>query len=49
MASKADKIVDIVREEMGNNQVFAQNAFHLLDGRITVNDLVEKKLIQNVY
>merc|ERR1712141_990363 len=34
---KADKIVDIVREEMGNNQLFAQNAFHLLDGRITVN------------
>ena len=46
---KADQIVEIVRAEMGNNLVFAEHAFHIQDGRETVDTLVEKKLIQNVY
>ena len=46
---KADEVVDIVKEEMKNNDVFAKYAFKIQAGQMTVNDLVEKKLIQNVY
>jgi len=46
---KADRIVQVVKEEMGNNLVFAEHAFQIQDGRETVDTLVEKKLIQNVY
>ena len=39
---KADRIVDVVQEEMGNNQVFAKYAFHIQAGRESVDTLVEK-------
>ena len=44
---KADRILQVVNEEMGNNLVFAEHAFHIQDGRESVDTLVEKKLIQN--
>ena len=34
---------------LDNNLVFAEHAFQIQDGRETVDTLVEKKLIQNVY
>ena len=46
---KADLVVEVVREEMENNLVFARHAFAIQAGRETVESLVEKKLIQNVY
>ena len=46
---KADEIVDLVKEEIKHCQIFAKYAFHIQDGRMQVNDLVEKNLIQNVY
>ena len=46
---KADLVVKVVREEMENNLVFAKHAFAIQAGRETVESLVEKKLIQNVY
>ena len=46
---KADRVVEVVEEEMRNNQVFAKYAFHIQAGRESVDTLVEKKLIQNVY
>merc|ERR1712223_553429 len=46
---KADRIVEVVKEEMGNNQVFAKYAFQIQAGQESVDTLVEKKLIQNVY
>merc|ERR1712038_46489 len=46
---KADRIVEVVKDEMENNQVFAKYAFHIQAGRESVDTLVEKKLIQNVY
>ena len=39
----------VCREEMRNNLVFAKNAFAIQAGQETVDSLVEKKLIQNVY
>ena len=39
----------VVKEEMENNLVFARHAFAIQAGRKTVESLVEKKLIQNVY
>ena len=47
--SKADRVVEVVQEEMKNNQVFAKYAFHIQAGQETVETLVDKKLIQNVY
>ena len=46
---QADKVVEVVREEMQNNQVFAKYAFQILAGKENVDNLVKKKLIQNVY
>lgn len=46
---KADRVVEVVEEEMKNNQVFAKYAFHIQSGEESVDTLVEKKLIQNVY
>ena len=46
---KADRVVEIVKEEMANNQVFAKYAFQIQAGQESVDTLVEKKLIQNVY
>ena len=46
---KADRVVEIVKEEMANNQVFAKYAFQSQAGQESVDTLVEKKLIQNVY
>ena len=46
---KADRVVEVVKEEMKNNQVFAKYAFHIQAGEESVDALVEKKLIQNVY
>ena len=46
---QADRVVEVVREEMKNNQVFAKYAFQILAGQETVDNLVKKKLIQNVY
>uniref|UniRef100_A0A7M5XD29 Uncharacterized protein n=1 Tax=Clytia hemisphaerica TaxID=252671 RepID=A0A7M5XD29_9CNID len=46
---RADEMVEIVRQEMENNQVFAKYAFQVLAGQETVDTLIEKKLIQNVY
>jgi len=46
---KADRIVQVVKEEMGNNLVFAEHAFQIQDGLETVDNVVEKKLIQDVY
>jgi len=34
---------------MANNQVFAKYAFQIQAGQESVDTLVEKKLIQNVY
>ena len=46
---KADRVVEVVKDEMKNNQVFAKHAFHIQAGQETVDSLIEKKLIQNVY
>ena len=46
---KADEIVELVKEEIKHCQIFAKYAFHIQDGRMQVEDLVEKNLIQNVY
>ena len=46
---KAGKVVNLVREEMKNNLVFAEYAFKILAKEETVDNLVKKKLIQNVY
>lgn len=46
---KADLVVEVVRDEMRNNLVFAKHAFAIQAGQETVDSLVEKKLIQNVY
>ena len=39
----------LVQEEMKNNMVFAKYAFQIQSGQKTVDELIEKKLIQNVY
>ena len=47
--AQVDKILHVVREEMKDYDVFAKYAFHIMDGRMTVDELVEKKLIQQIY
>jgi len=46
---KVEKVLPIVQEEMKNNLVFAEYAFKILAKEETVDTLIEKKLIQNVY
>ena len=45
----ADRVVQVVREEMQNNLVFARHAFAIQAGQETVDSLIRRKLIQNVY
>ena len=46
---KADRVVEAVKEEKVNNEVFAKYAFQIQAGQESVDTLFEKKLIQNVY
>jgi len=46
---EAEEVAKIAKEEMEINRVFADHAFAIQAGQMTVEDLVEKKLIQNVY
>ena len=38
----ADRVVEVVKDEMKNNQVFAKHAFHIQAGQETVDSLIEK-------
>jgi len=46
---EAAEVAKIVKEEMTMHKVFADHAFAVQAGQTDVNELVQKKLIQNVY